>query len=219
MGPVCVTAHFGPWPLGPQHGFARIKRWTVAQPPKQDETGAVLATLTLRDDEETRKMWKAEFELVYTVQLHENSLRCVLAVHNTGHANIDFTCLLHTYLRVPDIKDTRVLGLRGVTYIDKVKDGKEFAEDREIYKNAPQTVFVQTGAHQRLEMTTSNLPDVVVWNPWKDKSREMADFDDDGWRYMLCVEAGKVVSPVVLEAGAAFECSVSFTVNPEHHGL
>lgn len=59
----------------------------------------------------------------------------------------------------------------------------------------------------------------VVWNPWKDKSREMADFDDDGWRYMLCVEAGKVVSPVVLEAGAAFECSVSFTVNPEHHGL
>lgn len=135
------------------------------------------------------------FELVYTVQLHENSLRCVLAVHNTGtvhlsqhrycschytatvrlktqalsifymlclvtsvvamfcwslvglqldarllkslivtschymsrhvlltgHANIDFTCLLHTYLRVPDIKDTRVLGLRGVTYIDKVR--------------------------------------------------------------------------------------------------
>ncbi|CAG5123526.1 unnamed protein product, partial [Candidula unifasciata] len=28
-----VFPNFGPWPLGPQHGFARIKRWTSAIPP------------------------------------------------------------------------------------------------------------------------------------------------------------------------------------------
>ena len=30
----CFTANFGPWSLGPQHGFARTSQWTVSQQPK-----------------------------------------------------------------------------------------------------------------------------------------------------------------------------------------
>ena len=31
---MCVlAANFGPWDLGPQHGFARIKRWAVQLQP------------------------------------------------------------------------------------------------------------------------------------------------------------------------------------------
>ena len=30
----CFTANFGPWNLGPQHGFARTSQWTVSQQPK-----------------------------------------------------------------------------------------------------------------------------------------------------------------------------------------
>ncbi|XP_006823154.1 uncharacterized protein LOC102810077, partial [Saccoglossus kowalevskii] len=28
-----VFPNFGPWDLGPQHGFARISRWTLSQAP------------------------------------------------------------------------------------------------------------------------------------------------------------------------------------------
>ena len=52
----------------------------------------------------------------------------------------------------------------------------------------------------------------VVWNPWEQKAKEMADFDDDGWQHMLCVEAGKVSSRVVLPPGDQFECSQTFKV-------
>ena len=35
---ICIysvyTAKFGPWELGPQHGFARISQWKVAEEPK-----------------------------------------------------------------------------------------------------------------------------------------------------------------------------------------
>jgi glucose-6-phosphate 1-epimerase len=29
----------------------------------------------------------------------------------------------------------------------------------------------------------------VVWNPWIEKAKRMADFGDDEWPGMLCVEA------------------------------
>lgn len=38
---------------------------------------------------------------------------------------------------------------------------------------------------------------VVVWNPWQEKAAGMADFDDDGWRNMLCVEAANALADVV----------------------
>jgi len=31
--PCIVAANFGPWQLGPQHGFARISPWLVEKPP------------------------------------------------------------------------------------------------------------------------------------------------------------------------------------------
>lgn len=51
-----------------------------------------------------------------------------------------------------------------------------------------------------------NLEEVVVWNPWVDKSAGMADFaPKDGWKTMVCAEAGSVKSWQKLEKGDAFE--------------
>lgn len=47
----------------------------------------------------------------------------------------------------------------------------------------------------------------VVWNPWSDQARELADFGDDEYPNMICVEAGHVSSPVILLPGTAFEAS------------
>lgn len=217
-----VFPNFGPWTQGPQHGFARIKQWSSDTPPRKDKNGDVIATFSLEDDEETRQIWNLKFKLVYTLELMENSLVSNFVVHNTDKINFEFTCLLHTYFRVPDIANTSVHGLKGLTYVDKVKDGKEFTEDRDavtvdenydrIYREAPTTVLIESAPGRRVELTTFNFPDIVVWNPWEETARKMADFDDDGWRHMLCVEAGKVTTPVVLNAGNKFDCSQKFTV-------
>lgn len=47
----------------------------------------------------------------------------------------------------------------------------------------------------------------VIWNPWIEKAREMADFGDDEYPNMVCVEAGHVSAPVVLLPGTAYEAS------------
>ena len=53
-----------------------------------------------------------------------------------------------------------------------------------------------------LTITRDGLEDVVVWNPWSDKSAGMGDFEPKtGWQQMACVEAGSVRSWQKLEAG------------------
>lgn len=50
------------------------------------------------------------------------------------------------------------------------------------------------------------LGDVVVWNPWDAKAKGMPDFGpEDGWKRMVCVEAGSVGQWNMLEAGDTWE--------------
>lgn len=50
-------AHFGQWAYGPQHGFARISRWTVEQAPERLQSGDVEAVFSLSDSDFTRSIW------------------------------------------------------------------------------------------------------------------------------------------------------------------
>ena len=53
-----------------------------------------------------------------------------------------------------------------------------------------------------ISLETVNLPDAVVWNPWAAKASGMADFGDDEFRQMLCVEPAVAASGAVeLAAG------------------
>jgi len=218
-----VFPNFGPWPLGPQHGFARIKPWTLAIPPTQRSHGNIMAVFSLEDDKETRAMWDYKFKLVYTLELKEDSLVSTFVVHNQDTKSIGFTCLLHTYFRVSDISQTSVIGLKGLKFSDSLKkDATDETETRvevtidqnvdRVYKDSPRHLHIISEGEtaRKIELITFNLPDTVVWNPWETKAQQMSDFDDLGYREMVCVEAGKVAEPVTLAAGDHFECSQTF---------
>lgn len=62
------------------------------------------------------------------------------------------------------------------------------------------------GERPRLRVVRDNLDDVVVWNPHVAKSAGMADFEPkDGWKKMVCIEAGSVRGWQKLDKGDAFE--------------
>ena len=69
-----------------------------------------------------------------------------------------------------------------------------------------QEITVSSNSEGRFKITRDLLSDVVVWNPWVEKSKGMADFGpDDGYKSMVCVEAGSVSTWNNLEAGDAWE--------------
>lgn len=204
-----VFPQFGPWSCGPQHGFARNKRWSVESQPSTTADGTVTCSLSLSDDEDTRKAWNYRFKLVYTLELSKSALTTRLTVNNTGDQSFTFTTLMHSYFLTPDISTTSVQGLKGLTYVDKVQNG-QFTEDRDVvtipenydrvYQKCPTTVSMDCSSHS-VSVNLSNFPDVVVWNPWVEKAKGMSDFGDEEYKNMLCVEAGSVSSPVQIDVG------------------
>jgi glucose-6-phosphate 1-epimerase len=46
--------------------------------------------------------------------------------------------------------------------------------------------------------------EMVVWNPWVEKSKTLRDLPDDGYKAFICLEPGRVAGHATLEAGHEF---------------
>lgn len=217
-----IFPQFGPWDLGAQHGFARTTPWVLTDK-QTDPKKEVLCTFELEDDLETRSIWNHKFKIKYTVALKKKNAVFDFSVTNTGLAKLEFTCLLHTYFRVDDIANVSITGLNGLEYVDKVRGGATFTEDRDlvtvgenydrVYQQTPNKHEIRNtidGATIILEK--NNFPDTVVWNPWAEKAKQMSDFGDDEYTKMICVEAGHVSTPVTLQPEQTFFASQSIAV-------
>ncbi len=52
-----------------------------------------------------------------------------------------------------------------------------------------------------------------MWNPWIEKAKAMADFDDDGYKRMVCIEPGFVCKPYTLKSMQSVTMSQTITVD------
>ncbi|KAK2745859.1 hypothetical protein FQN57_003472 [Myotisia sp. PD_48] len=223
---------FGPPPKDhatsslPQHGFARNSSWEfLGKSSSESEAGGADSSVKLDFglsksmlSETFQKDWPFDFGLVYSVTLSKRGLSTSLQVQNNGTQSFEFQTLLHTYFRIEDISKTRISGLRGKTYVDKVKNAETFTEesnalaitsetDRVYQSLDPQSpVVVEADGTPVFSLTRESLSDIVVWNPWIEKAKGMADFSpDEAYKNMLCVEAGSVGAWQTLEPGETWE--------------
>ncbi|KAE8352921.1 galactose mutarotase-like domain-containing protein [Aspergillus coremiiformis] len=227
---------FGPPPKDhatsslPQHGFARNSTWeflgkSSSESLGKDRTGDNSVKLDFGLSrpmltEEFQKAWAYDFGLVYSVTLTKESLETSLQVQNKGSQNFDFQVLMHTYFKIDDIADIRVKSLESKTYVDKTQNAAVITEtspaieinketDRVYQSLDPKVPIIVSSATDDkpiFSITREGLNDVVVWNPWIEKAKGMADFSpDEAFKNMICVEAGSVVGWQTLEAGDFWE--------------
>ncbi|KAM0282587.1 hypothetical protein ACHAQH_002955 [Verticillium albo-atrum] len=215
----------------PQHGFARSSRWEFLGK-SSEESGTNysvkldfgLASSGL--DEATKAAWGYRFGAIYSVTLDRDALSTSLVITNEDDKPFEFQVLLHTYLRVPDVTALHLLSLDAAPYLDKTESLAAktqsgplalTGETDRIYTptggpKVPIVVADATSGRKLYSLTRDNLDDVVVWNPWEAKAKSMPDFSpDEGWRNMVCVEAGAVKGWQKLEAGDAFEAAQVIT--------
>ena len=217
--PICFPQFnmrsLGKAPL-PKHGFARTMPWSLRG--LQMSPDAAEVRLGLQDDASSRAVWPHGFVATWTLRLAPGSLRMEFAVQNTGVQPWSFALALHTYLRVADIAQTRLLGLQGLRYWDGVQhlqqpdvrlteaqDALAFGSETDrVYEQIQGPLTVQQPSGVVRLTQSASLPEAVVWNPAAARCAAIEDMPANGWQNMLCVEAACVNNPVLLVPGQAW---------------
>jgi len=197
--PVCF-----PWfanrtghPESPPHGFVRTAEWLLGSV-SSDDNSSIIARFEFADSDATRSQWPHCFRAQYRITVGA-TLKMEFEVENTGREHLTYEAALHTYFRVSNAADVAITGLEGAEYIDKV-DGftrKRLGNEPLRFTGETDRVFMNTTATTRLvdrglnrtivvEKSGSNT--TVIWNPWITKAKAMADFGDDEWPGMACIE-------------------------------
>jgi D-hexose-6-phosphate mutarotase len=101
-----------------------------------------------------------------------------------------------------DVRQARVVGLSGVQYVDKTDNLRQktqggdihiTAETDRVYLDTLGTVTVEDPVKKRrIRIAKEHSQDTVVWNPWVAKAKAMADYGDEEWPGMICVETCNV---------------------------
>ena len=214
---------FGPNEAQPNHmhGFVRTRSWSVEEVKQAGEH--VRVVMATKSDAATRQLWPNDFEIRHIVTFGP-SLEMVLQVRNTSPNAFKFEEALHTYFALGDVRRSTVEGLGGVEFIDKVQGGERFKQPEAILKMTGQTdrVYVNTkstcvvddpAGERKIRIAKDNSNSTVVWNPWDEKIKTMADLDPADWTRYMCVETCNVRDGALeLPAGETHRMSATISV-------
>lgn len=211
--PVCWP-WFGPHADAqrPMHGYARLLPWRLALA-EADEAGVHLV-FELEPVATAQPWWEPRLAARLEMRIGD-SLEVTLATRNTGDEPLRLEEALHTYLTVGDIRRVAVRGLDGAAYLDTVgervlrRQAGEVLFDREVDRQYASTAAVSVAdpaLGRVLVVEKEGSATTVVWNPWIEKAKRLADLPDEAYLGFLCVEAAN-----------AGEGAVELAPGLEHH--
>ncbi len=189
-----VAPWFGPRPGDVAHGPVRRVPWALVREDRDSIAFRVPPGLMPAPWQslalETRIELDGGLEIELEVSLPEGAL-----------GDVTVEVLFHTYLAVPDVREVAIQGLRGVSFLDQLS-GDDAIDDADtvtfagevdrVYRAAPSPIDVVAPGRVVARVESLGCSSTVVWNPWIDKSRRMADLGDDEYLRFVCVESGCV---------------------------
>ena len=182
------------------HGFARISEWelheAVALPP-----GGVTLRFSLPDTPEGAT-WPP-FTANYVVTLTDRLTVELIITNASPKDDFTFENCFHTYFAVEDIEAVSVVGLKDLTYQDKLDNYTRKTETAEplqirgevdrIYEDTPGPVeILDAKLGRRIRIDKEGSLSTVVWHPWSTRSQKIPDLGNEEYRNLLCVESGNV---------------------------
>ena len=203
-------------PSLPQHGFARTQLWTVVLEEEIDE-GTTHIRLQLKPNADTLEQWAYLFDVTLDITIG-HALNIALSVTNRDSKPFEISTALHTYLTVSDIDNISIKGLENRAYYDAL-EGETFIQDGDIfiqeevdrvYVDPSESITLLDG-DMKINLQQEGSNSLVVWNPWIEKSKQMADMTEDGYRTMVCLETSNAREDArVLQPGESHVLSAVF---------
>ncbi|MDH5190495.1 MAG: D-hexose-6-phosphate mutarotase [Gammaproteobacteria bacterium] len=205
------------------HGFARTVMWQVvsATPLSTGETRVVFKLETDQLDADSQAMWPSATTAEYYLTIGKTLTLELVTTNNSDQA---FTVgqALHTYFKVDNVANTRVIGLEGKEYLDKTDGFKcktqtgpvTISEEVDrVYVQTPDDVIINDGK-RNIVIRKKGSHSTVVWNPWQVVAEKMGDLGKDGYLKMLCVESANAAEDTVtVNAGESCTLLVNYEIN------
>lgn len=217
--PLCCP-WFGPGRAGDRpwiHGFVRTAPWRLIEAVETRNAAGDGPSVTLTLEVTGRECPKAGPEYadaVFTCRVTFAETLTVTLAARAGTTPLDLEAAIHTYVVVGDVRRAHVEGLSGCSYVDKTTGGTIRTLDGPLTFTAEtDAVITSTGPARLVDpvlgrtitVTQQGAGNVVVWNPWADKAAAMADFGDDEWPGMACVETANAFDNArIVEPGASY---------------
>lgn len=222
--PICFP-WFGPSktdPSLPPHGFARTSDWELVECGEQP-TGEVSLILRLPTRPEFAAFGYERIETYFCV-LFGTTLEMGLLVRNLAGNPFRFEAALHTYFSVGDVSQVHIDGLNGAGYMDRVRGGSRFTEDRErvtfegevdrVYDRDATCTLVDPTLRRRIVIDKTGGAQTVVWNIGPAKNDALG-LGSGEWQRYACVETAACgPGAIELPAGASHTLGANIRVEP-----
>jgi glucose-6-phosphate 1-epimerase len=192
-------------PSLPQHGFARLSMWEVAETATMGN-GASQISLQLHQSADTKALWPYAFSAIVTVTVGE-TLELKLKVLNTDEEDFTYSDALHTYLNISNINNTSIEGFYKTPYYDGFGDTPTVQQDkvltiakeenRRYVEHSADCIVTDNGYNRKIRVSKTGSKVTVVWNPWIETTKTMGDMAADGYQTFVCVEAANSYDDVV----------------------
>lgn len=196
--PLCLP-WFGPYqgdPSKPKHGFARNHFWQLGEAHLLSDGSVELEFLFLSDANE---LFPFDFSAELRMTLG-NTAKLELTINNTDTEDFACSWAMHNYYPISSLKDVRVLGLAKRKYLDNLEGHAEkYQPDDVSFAGPVDRVYhaidnsIHISGSPNIEITHSNCPSVVVWNPGSEAAAKIADIGEGQEQFYICVERGAVL--------------------------
>lgn len=173
-------------PDAPSHGIARTRFWDLLEASENDEGVTMKFSMT-------EGIWSAEVTVMMGVDLE-----VLLETRNMNEIPIVVSGALHSYFRISDIEQVRVVQLDGMDYLDCVGEPTMRRQQGDlsfrgevdaVFDGSQSVLLVDDLSGRTLLIEKSGSPSTVVWNPWVDKAAALGDLPDEDYRKFCCIEA------------------------------
>lgn len=198
--PICFP-WFGAHPVepsAPAHGLARTHFWNVEAVSRLDDGGVGVEL----------RAAIGRYRLSYGIRFSHELEMTLTIERNLSATPVRFEAALHTYFTVGDVRKIRIEGLEKTGFIDKVDNLQRKGPTGQAITITGETDRVYCGTRQACRLVDPVLgraisirkagsDTTVVWNPWIEKSARMADFGDEEWTGMVCIETANAADHAV----------------------
>ena len=170
----------------PSHGLVRNQFWELESTDIDDD--GVVAKL---------RRTTADWTALVTVRMG-GALEVSLESTNLADQKMMVSGALHSYFRVGDVREIKIIGLEDADYLDTVGEHRMRRQDGVVriegevdrYYDSHVAVRLEDPVKQRtILVEKEDSPSTVVWNPWTEKAAALGDLPNEDYLSFACIEA------------------------------